>query len=309
MTIPIYSWFDQVPEEPPLLTRKQLAERGLRPGGPVRAKVVWRRGERWADLYALAEAVPKKPPTAAQLAALAKAHEKARTCPACGTVFGFVLGWRDIEHCPVCEEQSRQADRAEAAREAAGWLADPRAVILDTETTDLDGYLVEIAVIDTAGAVLLDTLVNPKQPISAGARSVHGITDEMVAGAPTFAAIFQQLDALLTDRTVIAYNAAFDRGILINEVYRMLAARPVVAESPERRYQRLNDVWKAWVGRQRWACAMETYAAFCGDWSNYHGNYRWQPLGGGHRALGDAQACLAVIQSMAAAAPPKEDSS
>lgn len=300
--LPIYPWFDQVPDD--LKTRKQLAELGLRPGGPVVARVVWRRGERWADLYDVKTAVPKRPATPAQLAALAKAHEKQRTCPGCKTVFSFVLGWRDIEHCPVCEQGAREADRAEAAATASGWLADPRAVVLDTETTDLDGFLVEIAVIDMAGVVLLDTLVNPQAPISAGARAVHGITDEMVAGAPTFADIGKQLETLLQGRTVVTYNAAFDRDILWHEAYRLLSARPVVAESPERRSQRLDKQSRAWVKQMRWECAMEVYAAFCGDWSEYHGNYRWQPLGGGHRALGDAQACLEVIRHMAAEAPP-----
>jgi hypothetical protein len=47
------------------------------------------------------------------------------------------------------------------------------AVILDTETTDLEGYVVEIAVLDAAtGDVLLDTLVNPGCPVQPAARWV-----------------------------------------------------------------------------------------------------------------------------------------
>ena len=45
------------------------------------------------------------------------------------------------------------------------------AVILDTETTDLDGYVVEIAVVDAAtGDVLLDTFGQPGCPVEPGAR-------------------------------------------------------------------------------------------------------------------------------------------
>lgn len=307
MGVPEYPWFDQVPTEPELRTRAQLAELGLRPGGPVRARVVWRRGDRWADLYAVAEAKPKRPPTAAQLAALQKAQEQRRTCPGCKTVFGFVLSWRDIEHCPVCEAASHRAERERAARDAAAWLADPRAVVLDTETTDLDGFLVEIAVVDTTGTPLLDTLVNPGVPISPGAQAVHGITDAMVAEAPTFASLFDDLTALLHGRTVIAYNAAFDRGILSHEFYRLLAGRPTVAEPPGARNERINREARAWCQAIRWECAMEAYAAWWGEWSSYHGDYRWQPLGGGHRALGDAQACLAVIREMAATVAAREE--
>jgi DNA polymerase-3 subunit epsilon len=45
---------------------------------------------------------------------------------------------------------------------------------------------------------------------------------------------------------------------------------------------------------------MLQYAAYVGDWSEYRGSYRRQPLpGGDHTALGDALACLALIKAMA----------
>src|SRR5690606_37121994 len=52
--------------------------------------------------------------------------------------------------------------RAQIGRQARAWLA-ANALILDTETTglDADAEVVELAVIDCAGAVLLDTLVRP----------------------------------------------------------------------------------------------------------------------------------------------------
>jgi hypothetical protein len=40
---------------------------------------------------------------------------------------------------------------------------------------------------------------------------------------------------------------------------------------------------------------MEQYAVFAGQWSEYHGSYTWQRLGGGHRAGGD---CLAVADRL-----------
>lgn len=250
------------------------------------ARLIWRRGERWADLYDVSAAKPKRAMTEAQRAALEKARQAQCTCPHCKTVFSFVLPWRF--DCPVCFDRQLAADRAKAARQARLWLRSTRTVILDTETTDLDGYLVQIAVIRaTDGAVLLDTLVNPQHPISASARAVHHITDEQLAGAPTFAQIADELVLLLRGRRIIIYNVGFDLAVLQREVMR----------KHDYGWRQAIDFW----GRgYRFGCAMELYAQFCGDWSDHHGNYRWQPLpGGDHSALGDARACREVLEWMA----------
>ena len=76
------------------------------------------------------------------------------------------------------------AVREAISRQARAWLA-ANALILDTETTGLgdDAEVVELAVIDCAGAVLLDTLVRPSGPVPAEAAAIHGITDAMAANA------------------------------------------------------------------------------------------------------------------------------
>lgn len=296
--IPIYPWFDQAPQN--LKTRKQLAEAGLRPGGPARARVVWRRGGRWADLFDEAEAKPKRPPTQAQLAALAKADEKRRTCPVCKAVLPWVVTGYNVEHCPTCEARERATELEEVRRKAALWLSDPKTLILDTETTDLDGYLVSIAVISVAGEVLLDTLADPRHPISPEAQAVHGITQEQVAGAPTFAALSDQLTELLRGRRVVSYNAAFDSGILYREIERLAleGGGNLLDEAASRIWARGQA--EAWTESIRWRCAMKLYAAWVGDWSDHHGDYRFQALpGGNHSALGDARATLRLLQRMA----------
>jgi hypothetical protein len=102
--IPTYPW-RQAPEH--LATRRQLAARGLRPGGQhVQAQILWRtRGGaiRRAYLYEVARALPKRTPTHAQRAALDKALAARRTCPRCHTDRGYVLP-RRIGACNECAD-------------------------------------------------------------------------------------------------------------------------------------------------------------------------------------------------------------
>ncbi|GAB4203508.1 MAG: hypothetical protein OHK0022_27710 [Roseiflexaceae bacterium] len=313
---PTYSWFDQIPQEHQgsWLTRRQLAELGLRPGGPIVAQVVWGRGrkEKFANLYDKAEAKPKKEATVAQLAALEQAQLKRRTCPGCGVDQGFVLPWRWVpeEHCVVCEARQIAHDRAEAIRLAREALAAPETIIVDTETTGLDGYLVEIAVIDTTGAVLLNTRINPQAPIEEGAQRIHGISEADLADAPTFAQIKDDLARACEGRRIWTYNAAFDLGIIANEVYRHSEATALAGrfkDDPDgeaKARQHAGKQWCRWRSRagRQWRCLMRLYGEFVGEWSSYHGDYRFQRLpGGDHTALGDARAALAVLRRMAEA--------
>jgi hypothetical protein len=151
-------------------------------------------------------------------------------------------------------------------------------VLIDTETTALDGVVCEIGVIDSDGTVLFESLVNPESPVSWGARSIHGISNEELEVSPRLPDVWPQLqEALRGRRTLVAYNAAFDRERLAQS-----ARRYGLEELP-----------------QEWVCAMEAYAAYCGNWSDFHGSYTWLPLQGNHRAIGDAQAALACIREMA----------
>jgi hypothetical protein len=85
-----------------LATRRQLSACGLRPGGaPVVARIEWRAGRRWADLYAVATAKPKRPMTPAKTAALGKAMAARRTCPTCGRDVGYCIPL-SLGECPDC---------------------------------------------------------------------------------------------------------------------------------------------------------------------------------------------------------------
>jgi DNA polymerase III subunit epsilon len=98
---------------------------------------------------------------------------------------------------------------------------------LDVETTGLspfhDDRICEIGIVRTSGSRILarlDTLVNPERPVSYGALGVHGITDEMLSGAPKFADISGEVMEILKDSVVICHNAQFDLSFLSSELKR-----------------------------------------------------------------------------------------
>jgi hypothetical protein len=86
-----------------LATRRQLSACGLRPGGaaPV-AQLSWYRGKRFAYLYDIETAKPKREFTPAKQAALAKAMRARRTCPDCDRDAGYVIPAR-YGRCVDCE--------------------------------------------------------------------------------------------------------------------------------------------------------------------------------------------------------------
>ena len=97
-----------------------------------------------------------------------------------------------------------------------------RQVILDTETTGLDPRLghriIEVGCVEMIGRKLtgqrFHRYINPQREIEAGAAAVHGITDEMLADKPEFAAIADELLAFIRDAELVIHNAAFDIGFL-----------------------------------------------------------------------------------------------
>jgi len=99
-----------------LLTRRQLRERGLRPGGQdIAAQILWRhrRQRRVAYLYEEEHAKPKRTATTAQLEAIGKALRTRRTCPTCQTEKTYCIPI-SLGECPDCAEGIRRPEsRAE----------------------------------------------------------------------------------------------------------------------------------------------------------------------------------------------------
>jgi DNA polymerase-3 subunit epsilon len=183
--------------------------------------------------------------------------------------------------------------RKEAILRAKDYLKN-KPVYLDTETTGTgpNDNILEIAVIDHDGAVLVDTLVKPMGAIHPDALRIHGIHDTMLVEAPRWGEVWREVSRVLTGRQVGIYNAEFD--------LRMMQ-------------QSHTRNWMRWVlpeGMQAF-CVMKLYAQFHGEWNPRRADYRWQsleaagrqcgiPLPNSHRAKQDTLLTRAILETMAA---------
>lgn len=60
----------------------------------------------------------------------------------------------------------------------------------------------------------MNSLVRPKKAIPDDAISIHGITNEAVAGAPSWAALYGEFYRLIENKVVVIYNEDFDVRLL-----------------------------------------------------------------------------------------------
>lgn len=135
-------------------------------------------------------------------------------------------------------------DRRRAAAWALQRLVRRDFVVVDTETTGLGGedQVIEVAVVNPSGKVLVDRLIRPTCPIHPRATEVHGHDSASLATASSFIQIVPELRATLSGVFAIAYNATFDERLL-----RQSAAAWGVAP--------VDAVWE---------CAMRWYAQYTG---------------------------------------------
>jgi exonuclease len=289
-----YAWATWPPE---LLTKQQLYDAGFSTGKtalPKPAGVCYRAKSPggWMWLYNKADGVPRKPLSEARKEAMKKAAFMAAmmtiSCRSCGQPTATIrrkVYLADPAHfdgqvCVQC------ADRGAAIRWARDMLAlGAQLVILDTETTGLnEADPIQIAVIDGAGATLVNTYVFTEKPIEPGAYRVHGISPEKIADAPRFAAVYPLLAAAVNGKTLVIYHRAFDMPML-NRVIAGLDLPPLAPAAKD--------------------CAMIWYAQFVNDWSDYFKSYKYQKLGGSHDALDDCQRVLSLLHLMVKFDPEK----
>jgi len=106
-------------------------------------------------------------------------------------------------------------------------MFDQSVVFLDVETTGATASLdriTEIGFVEVnAGEVVEEwsTLVNPGQRIPIAIETLTGITNAMVADAPSFKCLSAELFRRLDGKLLVAHNARFDYGFLRNEFARV----------------------------------------------------------------------------------------
>jgi DNA polymerase-3 subunit epsilon len=300
--VPRYGSYKDLPAY--LKTATMLKRAGLKTTQEP-AGCVYIAGRRtWVWLYDERQAVTRRKASPAQLAALARGRATALahiTCTLCGHVAEGRKEQRQIRRdhlCVDCIEERYWRQDHNAAIHQARSLVEQEIVVLDTETTGLEpkDTVIELALLNVSGEVLLHTLLRPAGPISSTAQAVHGLTAADLEQAPSFANVWPRLHALLTQYPLVSYNSAFDLRLLWQTAHQAGVVLP--------------DGWDSSA-----ICLMELYAAYRGE-VYADGEYRSLSLGeacraegvppGSHRAVEDAQAALALLKALARKEPLPE---
>lgn len=192
-------------------------------------------------------------------------------------------GWPD-ELIPI-NAHPIPGDRYDAASWARRLLTRGDWVVVDTETTGVSGIdqVVQVSVLDPAGRVLVDTLVQPTCEIHPKATEVHGFDRQRLASAPTYEAVHELVSTNVAGRLVIAYNSSFDERLLTQSA----------------------AVWNLPPAAGTWECAMVRYAQYVGAQRWPGSQYTWQKLPRGkaidalHGARDDCLLTLNLIARMA----------
>ncbi|MDO2861527.1 3'-5' exonuclease [Escherichia coli] len=177
---------------------------------------------------------------------------------------------------------------AKTSSKAVRWL-DENPLFLDTETTGLDdqAQIIELAISDSQGTILLETKLRPSVSIDPEAEDVHGLTIEFLANAPTWPEVSDQVRKILCGRALVIFNADFD-----TRMFRQTAT--AYGEPVE------------WVSELKTHCAMYLAADAFGP-TNRHGSISladavdfagvtWR--GAAHGAVADTLATVDLVQAI-----------
>ncbi|HZI17910.1 MAG TPA: 3'-5' exonuclease [Pyrinomonadaceae bacterium] len=159
-----------------------------------------------------------------------------------------------------------------------------RALIVDTETVGAGPQveIVEIAVGDTEGRILFDTLISPTFNRLPPPSKHHRFERAEFDSAPQWPEVWPQLSALFDGRLLIAYNAAFDRRAVAATCSRYAQA------TPERGWRCALPLVRRALGARRSPTLEEACA-------------RFGITGGAHRAAADVIATRQLLARLLAA--------
>jgi DNA polymerase III epsilon subunit-like protein len=134
-------------------------------------------------------------------------------------------------------------------------------------------------VVGPHGDPILHSLIRPTCAVEPEATRLHGLDATALTAAPSFAALYPQLESALRDHLVIAYWAVFDRSILAHACRsNKLPTLPVRWDCAHTRYA----AWRGFAASLSTACEIEGFAPTLR-----------------HRATSDARLVWELIQRMA----------
>lgn len=164
------------------------------------------------------------------------------------------------------------------------WYRDPEQpyVVVDIETTGGNSQfqrITEVGMVRVVKGEVVDewqSLVNPGRHIPSAITRLTGITNEMVAGAPSFADLAEEIDSFTEGAIFVAHNVNFDYGFIKQEFARL--------EQPFRRPKlcTVRESRKAHPGLPSYSLAALTE----------HFNIEMEQH---HRALSDAKAAAQLL--------------
>ncbi|CAH0530723.1 3'-5' exonuclease DinG [Allocatenococcus thiocycli] len=164
-------------------------------------------------------------------------------------------------------------------------------IVIDTETTDLDGEVIQIcAASSRSGEVIFESLVKSEKPITQGAFDKHGFSDEDIKDAPSFEQIATELGETIGHRKWASFNIQFDLDALLNS-----------------RHNKEADCYKWITENCSHYCLMKLAAEIYGSTNSYgsisladamhYSGSKWR--GRAHDATADTLAATDVLKAIA----------
>ena len=169
-------------------------------------------------------------------------------------------------------------------------------VVIDTETTGLTNRskIVEIAVLNRNGEILMNTLVNPgSSPMRKEATDIHGITRNDVKDKQTFQEIWPDLKAILEQHDIIlSYNAGFDTRLMQQSLASEDDAM-TVANKPAGCIMEAYTAWRSLEEKKKRPMAHKSLSKAAEEMGI-------KDITRTHRALDDSQTARILLEAMLA---------
>jgi DNA polymerase III epsilon subunit family exonuclease len=184
------------------------------------------------------------------------------------------------------------------------WGADPQRLyaVVDVETTggkSEQDRITEIAVVQVRAGKIVgswSSLVNPERKIPRYIQRLTGISDAMVANAPTFSQVWPEIASYFADAVFVAHNVNFDYGFVRAEAQRagqtLMMPRLCTVVQSRRCWPGLSGYGLAALAEQLDLPLTQHHRAHADAWATAHLLLKLQAAGGGTELQSELQSEL-----------------